>query len=70
MEIHKIVHCRVRKGLGPEWIDKDIEVFLGDIEPETREREIIDMVKRDAIQELSRLGYTEQSSRIIEVEGV
>lgn len=69
MEVHKIVHCKVRKGLGPEWIDKTIEVFLDDIEPSTRQSEIDDMVRRDVMGELSRRGYTENTARIVEIEG-
>ena len=53
MEIHKIVHCRVMKGLGPEWADKVVEVFFDDIEPGTCENEITYMVMAEVRRQLS-----------------
>ncbi|UOB18599.1 hypothetical protein [Abyssalbus ytuae] len=69
MEVHKIVHCKVRKGLGPDWINKDIEIFLDDIEPGTNESMINDMIIYEAKEELRQTGYNENSYRILEIEG-
>lgn len=61
MERHFAVHFSVRKGLGPEWREKIIEVGFDDIEPHVQEWEIIDMAKAEAKAELHRIGYSEQS---------
>lgn len=35
------------RGLGPDWVPKTVTVFLDDIEPETSEAQITDLVKRE-----------------------
>lgn len=65
-EISKIVHCRVMKGLGPEWMDSDVFVFLDDIEPDTPESIIIDMVRADAKYQLQQAGFIQYSIGEIE----
>ncbi len=45
------------KGLGPEWIDKIVEVFIDDVDPSTCESEIIYMVMADLRYQLS--GFTQ-----------
>ena len=57
MEILREVECSVRKGLGPEWIDKVVTVFLDDIEDWVSESEIHDMVVWDAKSQLKQSGY-------------
>ena len=57
MEILRIVNCRVMKGLGPEWIDKNVTVFLDDIGEWLSESEINDMVIFDAKEQLRKAGF-------------
>ena len=57
MEVLREVNCRVMKGLGPEWKDKTITVFLDDVEDGLHEDYIVDMVRNDAKSQLRRAGY-------------
>jgi hypothetical protein len=65
MEILKEVHCRVMKGLGPDWVDKRITVFLDDIEDDTPDYIIEEMVTADAKQRLKEAGFLQ--FRIVEI---
>lgn len=58
MEILRIVHCRVMKGCGPDWTDKTFTVFLDDIEHDTPEHSINEMVIYDTKQQLKAAGFT------------
>lgn len=58
MEALREVDCRVMKGLGPEWTDKTITVFLDDIEPGTSDYVIRDMVRKEAASILMKAGFT------------
>lgn len=56
MFIHRIAHCRVMKGCGPEWVDKIVEVFIDDLDTNTSDSEINEMVRQDIKSQLS--GFT------------
>ncbi len=56
MEIHKVAHCRVRKGLGPAWADKYVTVFFDDVDVEMSESAINDMVTADVKLQLYKAG--------------
>lgn len=53
-----VVNFLVRRGLGPKWEQKNIEVFLDDIDPETTRSAIIDMAIYEAKEQLRKAGYT------------
>lgn len=55
MTIHKIAYCKVMKGRGPEWIGKEIEVFIDDLDPMTPESFIRDIIINDVIHQLKDL---------------
>lgn len=57
MKICKEVRCNVMKGLCPKWMPKIITVFLDDIEDDTPQSIIIDMVRADAKEQLIQKGY-------------
>lgn len=46
----------VRKGLGPEWVEKTVVIAIDDIEKGTPEYEIKEMAKMEAKAELERRG--------------
>ena len=46
MTIHKMVHVKIRKGLGPAMISKFIEIFLDDVD-DVCEAEIIYMIRSE-----------------------
>lgn len=48
------VHFKLRKGLGPEWVDKTIFVGLDDVDPETTEFELKQMAINEAESQLYR----------------
>jgi hypothetical protein len=54
MEAHFAVHFMIRKGLGPEYKEKVIEVGLDDIEPDTSDAELKSMAKLEAESYLSK----------------
>ena len=66
MEIIRDVHCRVMKGLEPEWTDLTVTVGIDDIEPGTPDSEIIDMIQRDVRSQLISAGYLRYTIEIIE----
>jgi hypothetical protein len=66
MEITRIVHMRVMKGLGPDWIDKVIEINYDDVETGTPESEITAMVTADAKRQMERAGYLRSYVKEIE----
>mgnify|MGYP006322720211 CR=1 FL=1 len=57
MEILREVNCRVRKGLGAEWADKVVTVYFDDVEPDTSQNIINDMIRQDAKEQLERAGF-------------
>ncbi len=67
MEVLRMVECSVRRGLGPQWDEKTITVFLDDVEPFVSEAEIRDMVIWDAKHQLKKLGYSENTYLIKEI---
>ncbi len=67
MEVSRVVECSVRRGLGPQWDEKLIHVFLDDVENCVTDVEIEDMVIFDAKDQLKQLGYSENAYSIIEI---
>ena len=57
---------RVMKGLGPDWIDKVIEINYDDVETGTPESEITAMVTADAKRQMERAGYLRSYVKEIE----
>lgn len=45
------------KGLGPDWTDKKIEVFLDDVDPSLSQSKIHDMVVLETMCQLKGLGF-------------
>jgi hypothetical protein len=64
-----VVLFSVRKGLGPDWIPKKIEVGLDDI-ADLQEWEVIEAAKADAKQQLRNLGYCEQTYIYKDIENI
>lgn len=56
MTIHKVAHCTVIKGNGPDFIAKLIEIYIDDIEDCTPEIEIEAMVRDEIKNQLQ--GFT------------
>ena len=65
MEILREVSCRVRRGMGPHWIDKTVTVFLDDIDCDATEGEIRELVLLDVKEQLERMGYVKYTVKDI-----
>ncbi len=65
MDINKTVYCRVMKGLGPEWTDKTVFVYLDDIESGLSDSYINDIIRNDVKEQLKNAGYIQYN--IIEI---
>jgi hypothetical protein len=46
------VEVSIRKGVGPEWVHKCLSIVFDDIEPSTTDDELLDMVRREVVQEM------------------
>jgi hypothetical protein len=57
MEILREVSCRVRKGAGPEWVDKIVTVFFDDIDNSATESEIRELIFYDVGLQLRTAGF-------------
>lgn len=65
-----LVTYSVRKGLGPDWIKKTMEIGIDDIEPGTTEKEMLEMAKLEFKDEMSRSGLSKSEYEIEEIEGI
>lgn len=63
------IHWKLRKGLGPEWVDKVTEVGLDDLPPETTYEEAKEMAINDFKLERYHRGSTEREYTITDVCG-
>lgn len=57
MDAHFVFHYSVMKGLGPEWTDKLIEVYLDDLEEDTSNDVLQSMAKWEAERQLTEKGF-------------
>lgn len=60
MEAHFVVYYSLRKGLGPDWIKKQQEIGLDDIELGTPKYEILDMIRGEFKDQMRRSGSGER----------
>lgn len=63
------IHWKLRKGLGPEWIDKVTEVGLDDLPPETAYDDFRQMAISEFKSERYRNGTGDSEYIIIDVCG-
>jgi len=57
MNAHFHFDYLVMKGLGPEWIQKDVEVFLDDLDDGLSDEEVEQMAIVDAEKSLKEAGF-------------
>ena len=57
MFIEKAVHCSVRKGLGPDWVDREVIVGLDDLPEDTSDEDIRLLVSSEAKRQLQDPQY-------------
>jgi len=65
MEILREVSCRVMKGMGPDWTDKTVTVFMDDVDNSATETEIRELVLWDAKCQLERAGFVKYTIKDI-----
>ena len=61
------IHWKLRKGLGPEWVDKVSEIGLDDLPPETTYAEAKEMAISDFKSERYNKGTSEREYIITDV---
>lgn len=69
MEYMFHIHWKLRKGLGPQWVDKVSDIFLDDLPDETTAEEARQMAKEQFKQDRYKSGTSEQEYIIKDIQG-